>query len=219
MRDLRRAYGAHTVLDGVSCTIEPGELIALTGASGSGKSTLLNIIGGLEPPDGGTVLVDGLDVTALAHPVAYRRTTVGFVFQAHHLLPGLSAQGNVELPLLAAHVHRHARGERAARMLARVGLEGREDAPPAELSGGERQRVALARALVHEPRLLLADEPTAALDGDTAERILHMLDEARRDRGMTILAVTYDPALLGRAERTLHLAGGSLTERPGGGAA
>lgn len=214
LEQVRRAFGANVVLDGVGFAVEPGELVALSGPSGSGKSTLLNVIGGLDRPDAGRVLVDGVDVWALRHPVRYRRTVVGFVFQSHHLLPTLSAQGNVELPLLAARVPRQERAARARALLADVGLEGREGAPPAELSGGERQRVAVARALVHRPRLLLADEPTGALDAETSERVLGVLDAAR-DRGMTVLAVTYDPALAGRATRTLRLAGGAVTEAAG----
>jgi putative ABC transport system ATP-binding protein len=212
---VRRAFGAHRVLDGVSLHLDPGEFVGLTGSSGSGKSTLLNIIGGLDHPDGGSVLVDGVDVTALRRPVAYRRAVVGFVFQSHHLLPALSVQDNVELPLVAAHVHHRERARRARALLEEAGLAGREGAQPSELSGGERQRVAIARALVHEPRLLLADEPTAALDDDTAERVIAILEEARRERGMTMLAVTYDPALIRRTQRMLRLHEGAITESAG----
>ena len=212
---VRRSFGAHAVLDDVSFELAPGELVALRGSSGSGKSTLLNVIGSLDRPDSGRVVVDGEDVSALRHPVLYRRTTVGFVFQSHHLLPGLTVQANVELPLVAARVGHDERARRARELLDRVGLAGREGAAPAELSGGERQRVALARALVHEPRLLLADEPTAALDEATAERVLGILDEVRRTRGMTVLAVTYDEALVRRAAWTLRLDRGHvLEERP-----
>ena len=202
------------MLDGVSLHLDPGEFVGLTGSSGSGKSTLLNIIGGLDHPDSGSVTVNGLDLTALRRPVAYRRGIVGFVFQSHHLLPALSVQQNVELPLVAAHVHRGERVRRARALIERAGLAGREGADLSELSGGERQRVAIARALVHEPRLLLADEPTAALDAATAERVLEILEEARRERGMTMLAVTYDPALIRRTQRMLRLQDGALSELP-----
>ncbi len=202
------------MLDGVSLHLDPGEFVGLTGSSGSGKSTLLNIIGGLDRPDSGSVTVNGLDLTALRRPVAYRREVVGFVFQSHHLLPTLSVQQNVELPLVAAHVHRRERVRRARALIEKAGLAGRERADLAELSGGERQRVAIARALVHEPLLLLADEPTAALDEATAERVLEILEEARRERGMTMLAVTYDPALIGRTQRMLRLQDGALSELP-----
>jgi ABC-type lipoprotein export system ATPase subunit len=184
--------------------------VTVTGPSGSGKSTLLQLVGSLDRPDSGTVVVDGIDVAALRDPSAYRRDVVGFVFQLHHLLPHLTAQTNVEVPLIGAGVGRAARRDMARDLLAEVGLEHRADHRPSELSGGERQRVAIARALASQPRLLLADEPTGALDSETTTRILDLLANLRARRGMTMLMVSYEPRALERSDRTLHLRDGRL---------
>ncbi len=154
--------GRVPALRDISFAVEPGELVALTGASGSGKSTLLNLIGALDTPDTGTILVDGLRVDELASPARYRGETVGFVFQAHNLLPTLTAAENVQVPMFGRRPRRE-REVKAGDLLREVGLEHRADARPAVLSGGERQRVAIARALANDPRLLLADEPTILL--------------------------------------------------------
>ncbi len=200
-------------LDDVSLTLEPGEFAALTGPSGSGKTTLLSIIGGLDRPSAGRVVVDGvpLDGRGLAR---YHRDTVGFVFQHHHLLGHLTARANVELPLIGAGVGAAERRRRAEALLAEVGLEGRLAMRAAALSGGERQRVALARALANEPRLLLADEPTGALDSASSARVLDLLVDARERRGATLLVVTYDPLIAARADRVLHLRDGRLADAP-----
>jgi ABC-type lipoprotein export system ATPase subunit len=194
----------------VSFSVAPGELVAITGPSGSGKSTLLQLIGSLDRPEAGEILVDGVDVARLEHPAAYRREVVGFVFQLHHLLPYLTAQTNVEVPLIGAGVGRAQRHRQARELLAEVGLEHRADHRPSELSGGERQRVAVARALASRPRLLLADEPTGALDSETTVRILDLLTNLRARRGMTMLVVSYEPLAFERANRTLHLRDGRL---------
>ena len=198
----------------VSLRIAPGELVTVTGPSGSGKSTLLQLIGSLDRPDTGSIVVDGIDVGALRDPARYRRDVVGFVFQLHHLLAHLTAQTNVEVPLIGAGVARAERHRAARELLAEVGLEHRADHRPSELSGGERQRVAIARALASQPRLLLADEPTGALDSDTTTRILDLLATVRRRRGMTMLMVSYEPLALERADRTLHLRDGRLRHTP-----
>ena len=156
----------------VSLRVAGGEVVAITGPSGCGKSTLLNVIAAIESPDSGQVRVDGVSVGDLEHPAAYRRDTVGFVFQLHHLLPMLTARANVELPLIAAGVPRGERRGRALALLAEVGLRERSEERPATLSGGERQRVAVARALVNDPRLLLADEPTGSLDSESGRLVL-----------------------------------------------
>jgi putative ABC transport system ATP-binding protein len=212
---VRRSFGPEDpVLRDVSFTLEPGGFTVLSGPSGSGKSTLLQIIGGLDRPDAGTVDIDGERVTEQAHPIQLRRHVVGFVFQLHHLLPALTAQGNVELPLMAAHVPRSERESRAREALSLVGVGSKARFLPAELSGGERQRVALARGIVHRPRLILADEPTAGLDRVSAEHVAAVLAGLAGPEGATVLAVSHDPALIERADRTLVLADGVVREEP-----
>src|SRR5689334_5034341 len=195
LEGVRRQRGDVVAVNGVSLHIAPGEWVAIMGPSGSGKSTLLGVIGGLAEPDAGTILVDGKPPQDHGGLSGYHRDVVGFVFQLHHLLPMLTAQGNIEVPLVAAGHGRGERRTRALELLDEVGLGDRTGHLPAELSGGERQRVAVARALANEPRLLLADEPTGALDSDSSERILELLDEARAKRGTTMIIVTHDPVI------------------------
>ncbi len=194
----------------VSLRLEAGEFASLTGPSGCGKSTLLNLIGSLARPDSGSIVVDGISVADLRSPAAYRRTTVGFVFQLHHLLPMLSAGANVEVPLIGAGIGRRERRERARELLAEVGLAARVDHLPSQLSGGERQRVAVARALANRPRLLLADEPTGALDSASSKRVLELLVTLRERYGMTMLVVSYDPEVGRHADRTLRMEDGRI---------
>jgi putative ABC transport system ATP-binding protein len=194
----------------VSLTLEPGEFVALTGPSGSGKTSLLALIGGLDAPSSGRIEVNGVALGRGADLSRYHRETVGFVFQHHHLLPHLPAVTNVELALLGAGVGRRERRERALALLDEVGLTHRAESISAHLSGGERQRVALARALANDPALLLADEPTGSLDSAASQRVLALMERAREVRGMTMLVVTYDPIVAGRADRTLHLRDGRL---------
>ena len=199
-------------LTDVSLRLERGELVALTGPSGCGKSTLLNLIGALDRADAGSIRVDGQSVSDLPDPALYRRATVGFVFQLHHLLPALTAQGNVEVPLIPAGVHAAERSRRARELLAEVGIGERADHLPGELSGGERQRVALARALVNRPRLLLADEPTGALDSATSRHVLALMASVRERMGMTMLLVSYDPAVGRSADRVVRMVDGRIAE-------
>jgi putative ABC transport system ATP-binding protein len=196
----------------VSLRLEPGEFVALTGPSGSGKSTLLQLIGGLDHPDSGDVRVDDVSVPRLAHPARFRRDVIGFVFQLHHLLPHLSARANVELAMIGTGRSKAERSARARELLAEVGLGHRTDDLPSELSGGERQRIAVARALANEPRLLLADEPTGALDTVSGARVLDLMETMRNRRGTTMLVVSYDPAVAERASRELRLTDGRLTD-------
>jgi ABC-type lipoprotein export system ATPase subunit len=207
-----RCYGTSEVLHDVSFVIEPGELVALTGPSGSGKTTLLQLIGSLDRPTRGVILVDGVDVGALRHPAPFRRATVGFVFQLHYLLPALSARQNVELPLAAAHVPRRERADRARALLGEVGLADRAEDLPSELSGGERQRVAIARALANEPPLILADEPTGALDTAASAQVWRLLSDVRTRRGATVIVASHDVTLGEHVDRSLHLVDGRLTE-------
>jgi putative ABC transport system ATP-binding protein len=199
-----------TAVRDVSLRIEPGEFVSLTGPSGCGKSTLLNLVGSLLRPDDGSITVDGIAVQDLRRPADYRRTTVGFVFQLHHLLPVLSAGANVEVPLLGSGLSRRERHERSRELLAEVGLAERLDHLPSQLSGGERQRVAVARALANRPRLLLADEPTGALDSDSSKRVLDLLATLASRYGMTMLVVSYDPEVGRHADRTLSMADGRI---------
>jgi putative ABC transport system ATP-binding protein len=205
-----RTYAETAVLDNVSFEIEPGELVALSGPSGSGKTTLLQLIGSLDRPTRGRILVDDVSVGDLVRPAEFRRATVGFVFQLHYLLPALNAQENVELPLVAAHVARRERAERALELLDGVGLGGRARAKPSELSGGERQRVAIARALAGRPRLILADEPTGSLDSVSSERVWELLADACQTQGATVIVASHDLSIVEHAGRVLHLLDGRM---------
>ena len=202
-------HGRVPALRDVSFTVAPGELVALTGSSGSGKSTLLNLIGALDTPDAGSLSVDGRRLDELESPADYRAETIGFVFQSHNLLPTLTASENVQVAMFGR-LPRAERVTRAKALLREVGLESRADARPGVLSGGERQRVAIARALANEPRLLLADEPTGALDSVTGEHVLELLQRLRKLHGMTILLVTNDDGVAAHAERTLRLQDGVI---------
>lgn len=204
-------------LAGVSLTIPQGSFTALMGPSGSGKSTLLHILGLLDRPTGGRYLLQGRDVGELSDSerTLLRRHTIGFVFQFFHLLPRLTALGNVELPMLFAGFPRSERRERAEAALAAVGLAHRASHRPDQLSGGERQRVALARAVVMRPKLLLADEPTGNLDRASAREIMELISGLNRE-GLTVVLVTHDPAIAAYAGRVLRMADGQVVgeERP-----
>jgi len=205
-----RRYGAVQALADASLHAEPGEMLAITGRSGSGKSTLLNLIGGLDQPSSGSVLIDGQEVWREPGSARHRRELVGFVFQQHFLLANLVARANIEVALIGAGMRRGERRTRALALLAEVGLADRAEHLPGELSGGERQRVALARALANEPRLLLADEPTGAVDSTTSQLILDLLAEVRARRGMTLIIVSYDAQVGERADRMLTVIDGVL---------
>jgi putative ABC transport system ATP-binding protein len=205
-----RSYGRTDAIQDVSFEIEPGELVALAGPSGSGKTTLLQLIGSLDRPTSGSIRVDDVEVEKLSSPASFRRSVVGFVFQLHYLLPALSAQQNVELPMVAARVPRPERATRALELLEEVGLEDRAGDRPGELSGGERQRVAIARALAGLPRLILADEPTGSLDTVSSHRVWDLLDAVRSRRGTTVIVASHDPSLTEHADRSLHLLDGRV---------
>jgi ABC-type lipoprotein export system ATPase subunit len=214
VEDVRRVYpGPVVALDGVSLTVEVGEFVVLSGPSGSGKTTLLSIIGDLDQPTSGTVEVDGAKLDDRSNG-RFHRDVVGFVFQHHHLLPHLSARANVEIPLIGAGLGATERRQRAQELLGEVRLAHREDSLAVHLSGGERQRVAVARALANDPRLLLADEPTGALDSGDTERVLGLLEDARARRGMTVMVVTYNEGIGRHADRRLQLRDGRLVDRP-----
>jgi putative ABC transport system ATP-binding protein len=200
-------------LRGVSLSVEPGEFMAVAGPSGSGKSTLLNLIGCLDRPTSGRVILGGQDVALLGDDSLsdLRSRTIGFIFQTFNLIPVLSALENVEFPLLLGHARRNGR-DRARRALAEVGLADFARHRPDELSGGQRQRVAVARALVTDPALVLADEPTANLDSQTGEAIIDLMLEINRRDGTTFIFSTHDPKVMSHAQRVVRLADGRLVE-------
>lgn len=218
VRGVHRTYGSgrtavHALQD-VSFDVAPGELVALVGRSGSGKTTLLNVVGGLDRPDEGTVVVDGTDVTALddAGLVRLRRDVLAFVFQTFGLVPVLSAAENVGVPLRMRHLPVADRERRVALLLDLVGLADHADQRPDELSGGQQQRVAIARALAGSPRLLVADEPTGQLDTETGLAVMALLRAVVEAEGMTAIVSTHDPVMIALADRAVHLADGRLLD-------
>jgi putative ABC transport system ATP-binding protein len=200
-------------LRGIDLTIERGEYVSLMGPSGSGKSTLLNIIGLLDRPSAGRYLLDGAETTGLddLRQAQVRRRKIGFVFQFFHLVPRLTAQQNIELPMLLDGVAPAQRARRAQALLERYGIANRAHHKPEQLSGGQRQRVAIARATVMDPSVLLADEPTGNLDRHSGQEVIDILEDLH-ERGTTLILVTHDPALGGRAHRQLRLVDGSIAE-------
>ena len=215
-QDLQRQFqlGAETIhaVDHVTLDIFPGQMVVVRGRSGSGKTTLLNLIAGLDQPTAGDIWIDGVHATRLNEKerVALRRQKMGFVFQAFGLLPLLSASENVEVPLRIAKLERREREARSAAALGAVGLAGRARHRPYELSGGEQQRVALARALVHEPRIILADEPTGQLDSNTGREIIALMRRLVDEQRITLLVVTHDPVVVEAADVVHELRDGKL---------
>ena len=220
IRDLTKTYERGTegieVLHHINLDIPHGDFVALMGPSGSGKTTLLNLIGGLDSPTGGDLRVDGVAIDDLGGDAlaAWRAQTVGFIFQSYNLMPVLTAQRNVELPLLLLDMRASERARRALLALALVGLGDRARHKPNELSGGQQQRVAIARALVSDPLLLICDEPTGDLDRKTADEVLTLLQRLNRDFGKTVVMVTHDPKAAEYARRTVHLDKGTLVDAP-----
>ncbi len=216
-KGLRRTYQleGETVhaLDGVDIDITRGEYLSIMGPSGSGKSTLFNMIGGLDRPTAGSILLDGEDITKLSESkLAWLRgNRLGYVFQSFNLIPTLSAVGNVSLPLIFSGASRHDAEKRAAKMLEEVGLGHRLTHRPEELSGGQRQRVAVARALVNRPAVILADEPTGNLDLKTGEEILALLKERQREMGATVICATHDHKMLAASDRVVWLVDGKIS--------
>jgi putative ABC transport system ATP-binding protein len=203
------------VLNGLSLSIAKGDFVALMGPSGSGKTTLLNLIGGLDQPTSGEISVGGTRIDQLSSGALanWRAANVGFVFQFYNLMPVLSAQKNVELPLLLTNLSAAQRRQNAEVALKLVGLADRAGHKPKELSGGQEQRVAIARAIVSDPQILVCDEPTGDLDRKTADEILTLLQQLNKDFGKTIVMVTHDPKAAEFATHTLHLDKGSLAEQ------
>ncbi|MBR9978335.1 MAG: ABC transporter ATP-binding protein [Bacteroidetes bacterium] len=209
------ATGRLEVLRGTSFDVLPGEVVAIVGASGAGKSTLLHVIGALDRPDSGSVLLDGEDIFAMDDHrlAAFRNRNMGFVFQFHHLLPEFSARENIAIPAMIGGASLTEAERRADTLLDIVKVSHRADARPSELSGGEQQRIAVARALVNNPRLVLADEPSGNLDEDNAAMLHELLWSLARDNGQTFVIVTHDGDLAARADATLRLHEGKLLGR------
>ncbi|HEX4269703.1 MAG TPA: ABC transporter ATP-binding protein [Steroidobacteraceae bacterium] len=210
--------GAETlqVLKRLDLEVVRGDFLALMGPSGSGKTTLMNLLGGLDRPTSGEVMVDGQDIGRLSDGAlsAWRARHVGFVFQLYHLLPVLTAEQNVALPLMLSRLGAGERRKRARAALTLVGLEERAEHKPAELSGGQEQRVGIARAIVTDPTLLLCDEPTGDLDRKTGDEILELLQLLNSEHGKTIIVVTHDPHAAAKAQRTLFMNKGVLAQEP-----
>jgi putative ABC transport system ATP-binding protein len=204
--------GRIVALADVSLHLAAGDFTAVVGPSGCGKSTLLNLIGALDRPDSGTIRVGDESLDRLQDPAEYRARTVGFVFQFHHLIPTLDALENVQVPMMGRGVGRRERERKAEALLEACAIAHRARASPATLSGGERQRVAIARALANDPKLLLADEPTGALDSATGGQIVELLHRLREQRGMTIMLVTNDAEVAAGADRTLAIRDGRVVE-------
>lgn len=211
-KDYQRGAETVHVLQKLDLDVAAGEFLALMGPSGSGKSTLLNMIGGIDRPTAGRVSVDGVSIDSMPERklAPWRARNVGFIFQLYHLLPVLTAERNVELPLLLMNLGKAERRRRVAAALDLVGLSDRAGHKPAELSGGQEQRVGIARAIVTDPKVLLCDEPTGDLDRVAGDEILDLLQALNSQQGKTILMVTHDPHAAARASRTLHLDKGQL---------
>lgn len=218
VRGVRREYVQGEIvvkaLDGVDLDIEAGEFTVLMGPSGSGKTTLLNLIGGLDEPTAGSVVVDGHDLTQLSATArsTLRLRRIGFVFQAYNLIPVLSAYENAELLLMMGGMPDAERRERVMKTLAEVGLKGMEHRRPSELSGGQQQRVAVARAIAGEPAIVLADEPTANLDSHTASDLVELMRRLNEEKGVTFVFATHDPRVMDRARRVVRMVDGKIDE-------
>jgi putative ABC transport system ATP-binding protein len=202
--------GRIQALRGADLRVRRGEFIAIVGPSGCGKSTLLHMIAALDRPDAGSIVVAGHDLATTRELNHYRARDIGMVFQLHNLLTGWTAAENVQAPMFEAGYSARERRGRAARLLAMVGLAGRDQQRPAQLSGGERQRVAIARALANDPPILLADEPTGSLDSEAGRNVLELLQELRAQRGLTIVLVTHDMSVAARADRVVRMLDGRV---------
>jgi ABC-type lipoprotein export system ATPase subunit len=211
-RNLVKHYdgGLVKALNGISFEVGKGEVVSIMGPSGCGKSTLLNLLGTLDTPTSGEILIDGRSISTYTPLDRFRSKTIGFVFQFHHLIPGMSLLENAELPMYPLGVSRRAMRQRATEMLVKVGLADRMDFLPTKVSGGERQRAAIARALVNDPSIILADEPTGSVDTETGKAILSYLIDLCHSRGVTMLIATHNREIGAGADRTLRMRDGTL---------
>ncbi|WP_112123540.1 ABC transporter ATP-binding protein [Methanosphaera sp. BMS] len=216
IRDLKKFYdnGETKALNGINLDIKKGEFVSIIGPSGSGKSTLLNMIGALDYPDSGSIKVDGIDLNSSKENLSkFRSQKIGFIFQLHNLIPNLSVLENVEIPLIGKHLRVNKSNEnKAVELLESVGLADKIHQNPTKMSGGQRQRVAIARALVNEPSIIIADEPTGALDTKTSQKIMDLLKKLHKKRNVTLIVVTHDPAVANQADRIITVRDGQIIE-------
>ncbi|MEW6586771.1 MAG: ABC transporter ATP-binding protein [Nitrospirota bacterium] len=211
LEKIEKSYGANRVLRGISLEIRRGDFVSIAGSSGSGKSTLLNLIGGMDKPDSGRIIVAGEDISTYTdgQMTAYRRDRVGFIFQFFNLLPNITVLENVLMPLL---LKGQGDEKRVYEMLESVGLGGKENAHPYEISGGEQQRVAIARALIHDPEIVLADEPTGSLDSENGRAIMALITEMMERTKKTVILVTHEEYIANYAKRLIRIKDGLIAE-------
>ena len=214
LKDVLKQYddGDVTALNHINLSIERGSFVSIIGPSGSGKSTLLNMLGALDNPDSGKIIIDGVDLTAGKDLSDFRRDKIGFVFQFHNLLPNLTVKENVEIPLVGTSLSESEKEKRALTYIEAVGLLDKKDNKPNKLSGGQRQRVAIARALVNNPSIILADEPTGSLDSKTGQMVLDILKDMHEKYNVTLIIVTHDIEVAKLAERTIVIKDGQIIE-------
>ena len=214
LKDVLKQYddGYVTALNHINLSIEKGSFVSIIGPSGSGKSTLLNMLGALDNPDSGEIIIDGINLGKEKDLSDFRRDEIGFVFQLHNLLPNLSVQENVEIPLVGTDLSESEKEKRALKYIEAVGLLDKKDNKPNKLSGGQRQRVAIARALVNNPSIILADEPTGSLDSKTGEMVLDILKNMHEKYNVTLIIVTHDTEVAKLAERTIVIKDGQIID-------
>lgn len=211
LEDVEKYYGDHRVLKGINLEVQNGEFVSIMGSSGSGKSTLLNLVGGMDRPEKGKIVVNGEDISVYADEelTLYRRRKIGFIFQFFNLLPNITVLENISMPLL---LNGAEDDEKANVFISRVGLRGKENNYPYQLSGGEQQRVAIARALVHDPEIILADEPTGSLDSETGKMIMDLIQQLTEETRKTVILVTHESYIADYAKRTARIRDGVLFE-------
>jgi putative ABC transport system ATP-binding protein len=208
--NVEKYYGEHKVLKGINLEVQEGEFISITGSSGSGKSTLLNLIGGMDRPEKGEIIIGNEKISAYSDEklTLFRRTKIGFIFQFFNLLPNITVLENIALPLLLNDAENT---DKVLAYISRMGLMGKENSYPYQLSGGEQQRTAIARALIHDPEIILADEPTGSLDSETGKRIMGLIQELTGETKKTVLLVTHEAYIAGYAQRIIKIRDGELT--------
>ena len=211
LENVEKYYGEHKVLKGINLIIQKGEFISVMGSSGSGKSTLLNLIGGMDRPEKGAVIVNGENISVFTDEklTLYRRKKIGFIFQFFNLLPNITVFENISMPLL---LNGSEDREKVFQYMKRINLDGKEDKYPYQLSGGEQQRVAIARALIHEPEIILADEPTGSLDSETGRKIMDLVQELTEEMNKTVILVTHESYIAEYADKTVRIKDGVVFE-------